>query len=32
MSRNIPLEPGMGVLLTPESMSGGGEMLLCRLE
>jgi hypothetical protein len=27
----MPLEEGRGVLLTPMSMSGGGEMLFCRL-
>ena len=32
MRRNIPLEAGSGVELTPESISGGGDILLWRLE
>ena len=31
MSRNIPLEAGRGVELTPEFISGGGDRLFCRL-
>jgi hypothetical protein len=32
MSRNIPLEAGRGVIFTPMSISGGGEMLLCQFD